>query len=148
MKIQITPSEPSIDGYIWASPQNKEVTGEFFKCWEFCMEAQCTEIYAPDILDYFSIGNIEKIVPMWAKLLCPGGKIIIGGTDFYILAKLGLRREFDLTEINNKLFKKDVKSLTCANYTRAYLESLKFKINNVQIDSQEFAYTVEGIKGA
>ena len=148
MKIQVTLNEPNIDGYVWASPQNKDLKCEFFKCWEFCMEAQCTELYAPDILDSFSVNDIEKMVPVWAKLLCPGGKIIVGGTDFYILAKSGLRRELTLPEVNNKLFKKEMKSLTSANYTAAYLISLGFKINSIRTDLKDFTYTVEGIKSA
>lgn len=146
MKIHVTTKDAAIDGYIWASPQNKELNSPFFKCWEFCMEAQCTELYAPNIMNHFSIEDLEKIVPIWTKLLCPGGKIIIGGLDIYILAKVITKRNKSLMQINKALFEEPIRSFSSANYTKNFLNSLGLKVYNIELNYDNFNYTVEGIK--
>lgn len=146
MKIQITTKEPAIDGYIWASPKNENLGPNFFKCWDFCMEAQCSEIYAPDILNNFTVSDIEYILPLWTKLLRPNGQLIVGGTDVYILAKAITSRKLHLVDINKKIFSEVINSFSSANYTKTYLSSLGFKISDINIDYNQFAYTVKGIK--
>lgn len=147
MKIQVTTKDPVIEGYVWASPQNKELGPNFFKCWEFCMEAQCSEIYAPDIFDTFSVSDIEKIVPTWVKLLAPGGTITVGGTDIYILAKTIISRKISLVDINKRLFSDRINSFSSANYTKTFLSSIGLKIEDINIDYNNFIYTVKGVKG-
>lgn len=150
MRIQLTVSEPNIPGYFWASPQNTELKNpdQFYNIWEYCMEGQATEIYAPSILEIFKVTDLEQIIPEWAKLLAGGGKLILGGTDFYILAREGIRRAKDLGMLNEILFNKphSIQSLTSVESTRKFLESLNFGINKINIDHENFGYTVEGIK--
>ena len=147
MKIQVTTKEPAIEGYVWASPQNEKFGQNFFKCWEFCMEAQCSEIYAPDILNVFSVADIEKVVPTWVKLLAPGGTMIIGGLDIYILAKTITQRSLSLVDINKKIFSEKISSFSSANYTKTFLNSIGLKVIDVSIDYNNFTYTVKGVKG-
>ena len=107
MKIQLTFNEQPISDHIWASPFNSDLKENFYKCWEYCMEAQCVSLYGPSALNMFTVGEIEKLVPQWAKLIAPGGKMLLGGIDFYITARSGVRRSRDLLSINNLLFSKD-----------------------------------------
>jgi len=152
MRIQITVDQPNIPGYFWASPKNEEIKNpqEFYNIWEYCLEGQVTEIYAPSILELFKVGELEQIIPAWAKLLGPGGKLTLGGTDFYILAREGIRRAKDLGMLNEILFNKShaIQSITSIESTRKFLESLSFGINKINLDHESFAYTVEGIKNA
>ena len=150
MKIQCTINEPQIDGYFWASLQNEKLKENFYKCWEYCMEAQCTEFYAPSILDVFTTAEIEQLIPKWAALVGPGSKITLGGTDLYVISKSALKRTKDLGTINDVIFLKNfnIKSLTSAESTRKFLETLGFKINDINIDYNSCAYTVEAIKSA
>lgn len=150
MKIQLTIDQPQLDGYFWACPKNEKLdpNRKFYNCWEYCMEAQCTELYGPSILEIFTTSEIEEILPKWSRLICPNGKIVLGGTDLYILSKESLRRAKDLGSINDILFNKPyaIMSITSVESTRKFLESLNFKINNINIDYSNFCYTVEAIK--
>ncbi len=150
MKIQLTIDQPNLDGYFWASPQNDKLdpAREFYNCWEYCMEAQCTELYGPSILEIFTTTELEEIIPKWAKLIPPNGKIILGGTDLYILSKEAIRRVKDIGTINELLFNKPyaVRSITSVESTREFLETLGFRINNINLSYTDFTYTVEGIK--
>jgi len=152
LKIQLTVNQPEMHGYLWASPFNESLKNpqEFFNCWEYCMDGQCTELYGPTILDIFTVGELEIIIPKWAKLIAGNGKMILGGIDFYIMAKEGLRRAKDIGTINEILFSKSygVQSITSIESTRKFMESLEFKINNICLDYENFNYTVEGIKNA
>ena len=152
MKIQLTVDQPAMGGYVWASPQSKELKNPagFYNCWEYCMEGQCTHLYAPSIMDLFRTSELEKIIPRWAKLIAPNGKILLGGTDLYILAREAIRREKDLGQINDILFDKSygIQSITSAGSTREFLQSQGFLVSNVLIDYDNFTYTVEGIRDA
>lgn len=150
MKIHLTIEQPAKPGYVWGCPNNTELKNaqEFFKCWEYCMEAQATEIYAPTIMDIFQTSEIEEIIPQWAKLIRPGGKILLGGTDMYILARTALSRIYDLGTLNDVLFKKPyaVQSITSAESTASFLKTVGFSIKDINIDQQSLLYTVEAVK--
>lgn len=150
MKIQLTINEPKIEGYYWASPKNEIFKNpeDFYNCWNFCMESQCTHFYAPSILDSFTTSDLEQVIPRYEKLISPGGKITIGGTDLYILSRESINRSKDLGEINNILFNKGygIRSFTSIESTRSFLQALKFSITNIDIDYNNFNYVVEGIK--
>lgn len=146
MKLQITTKEPAIEGYTWLSPQNDKMGPNFFKCWDFCMEAQCSEIYAPDILNYFTVSDIEYVLPLWVKLLKPNGKMIVGGIDIYVLARAINKRQLHLIDFNKKIFSEVINSFSSANYTKTFLNSIGLKVTNINIDYNQFTYTVEGIK--
>lgn len=150
MKIQLTANQPQIKGYYWASPENKEFKNpeEFYNCWNFCMESQCTVFYAPLILDMFATPEIEQLIPRYGRLIKKGGKIILGGTDIYLLAQSAISRSKDLGTINNILFAKgyNIRSLTSIESTRKFLQTLNFAITKIDIDNSNFNYTIEAIK--
>ena len=149
MKIHLTIEQPAKNGYVWASPENTELKAtEFFNCWEYCSEAQCTHLYAPTILEIFRTNEIEEILPKWATLIPPGGKITLGGTDLYMVARSAIRRDKDLGTINDMLFQKQyaVQSITSNESTAKFLRSLNFKITNMNLDEDSCMYVVEGIK--
>lgn len=150
MKIHLTVNDSKMEGFYWASPKNEEFkTPEgFYNCWNFCMESQCTNFYAPSILDSFTCSEIEKLLPRYANLVAPKGKITLGGTDLYILAKESINRSQDLGTINNILFNKGytIRSLTSIESTRKFLQTLDFVVTKIDFDYSNFNYTVEGIK--
>lgn len=150
MKIQLTINEPKIDGYVWASPHNQEFKNQedFYNCWNFCMESQCTMFYAPAILDSFTTSEIEQLLPRYEKLVQPKGKIVLGGTDLYLLCRESINRSKDLGTINNILFNKgyNIRSLTSIESTRKFLQTMNFSVTKIDIDNSNFHYTVEGIK--
>jgi len=150
MKIFLTVDEPKIDGYFWASPANEKIefAQEFYKCEQYCMEGQCTELYGPQILDIFLTSELEQYIPYWAKFIPSGGRMILGGMDIYILSKMAIRRSMDLGVLNEKIFKKPyaIQSITSAESTKDFMKSVGFKIANISIDEGSFNYVVEGIK--
>ena len=73
---------------------------------KYCMEAQAEEINGADILDYFSTDQLEELMGIWTKSLKSGGKIILGGTDIFMLAKNVLNRSKELVDINKVLFRR------------------------------------------
>ena len=150
MKIQLTVNEPQIEGFKWASPANDIFKNpeDFYNCWNFCMESQCTNFYAPLILDFFLTSEIEQLLPRYAKLIMPGGKIVLGGTDLYILARESTNRSKDLGTVNNILFNKgyNIRSFTSIESTRKFLQTLNFSITKIDLDYSNFNYTVEGVK--
>lgn len=150
MKIHLTVDQPCMNGYIWASPENKELKCEFYNCWEFCVEGQCTDLYAPSILDAFKTSDLEKLMPMWVHTVRAGGRITLGGTDFYILSKEGLNRSKDIGVINEILFNRDyqLRSLTSIESLRGFFNKCNCKINNIILDNDNFKYTIEAIKNA
>lgn len=149
MKIHLTVEQPCKNGYVWASPENTDLkVSDFYNCWEFCMESECTHLYAPTILEIFRTSEIEEILPKWASLIRKDGKITIGGTDLYLLSRQAIRRDKDLGSLNDMLFHKPyaVQSITSTESTAKFLRNLGFKIVNMELDENNCTYVVEGIK--
>ncbi len=115
---------------------------------DYCLEAQAELIYGPDILDCFSTSELENLLPIWTKSLRVGGKIIIGGTDIYILAKNTINRTKELVDINEILFNRDyqLKSLTSIESTKEFLTSLGFAISDINLNYETCTYYVEAYK--
>jgi hypothetical protein len=115
---------------------------------KYCLEAQAELIFGPEVLDYFSTSELENLVPMWAKSLRVGGKIVLGGTDLYILAKNAINREKELVDINEILFNRnnELKSLTSIESTKDFLVSLGFSISNINLSYDTCTYYVEAYK--
>ena len=115
---------------------------------KYCLEAQAELIFGPEVLDYFSTSELENLVPIWAKSLRVGGKIVLGGTDLYILAKNAVNREKELVDINEILFNRnnELKSLTSIESTKDFLVSLGFSISNINLSYDTCTYYVEAYK--
>lgn len=124
------------------------LTAENAKTNEFCMDAQAELIYGPEILDHFTTNDLEDLVPIWTNSLRSGGKIVLGGTDLYILCKSVLNRNVELSDVNRMLFHRDaaIKSITSIESTKAFLTSMGFTITNILFNHSTCTYCVEAFK--
>ena len=113
---------------------------------KYCMEAQAEEIEGPDILDLFSTDELEQLMGVWEKALKVGGKIILGGTDIFLLSKNIINRKIELVDINNILYGSPKKSITSIESTKEFLISLGFEISNIEFDYDKCLYFVEAYK--
>lgn len=52
-----------------------------------CEKAQCTELLAPNVLDYIHGSALISTIKNWTSKLRHGGKLIVGGTDVVTLSK-------------------------------------------------------------
>lgn len=148
MKIQLTTNEEQMDGYFWASPQNKEFHGNFLKLNDCCYNGQATEIYGPVILDSIEGNQIENLIKSLSDLLSFNGKIIIGGTDPHILARQLVDRNISVAEFNHLLFseKNLIKGLHPLPFVKGALQKHNIKITNIVVDYSEGLYTIEGTR--
>lgn len=63
-------------------------------------DAEATEIIAMDVIDYFSLAEVNPILDHWISKLRHGGKIVIGGCDALDAAKALSQYELDLQTFN------------------------------------------------
>lgn len=147
-KIQITIDQPNINGYIYASPDNKELKQDFIELSQFATECEVSEIYAPEILDALTSDNITKYITEWISLLKVGGKLIIGGTDIYLLSKMIIHRNIDLKTLNELLFKRSyfIRSFSSIEHIRGFLEAQDLYITNISTDYSASSFTIEAKK--
>lgn len=147
-KVQVTVDQPHIGGYFYASPQNKSIKGDFLNLSDFFEECQCSEIYAPEILDAVEIKLGAQLMEVWTRLLGLNGKIFLGGTDPYLLAKISINRGINLKDLNDILFNRPyfVRSLMSIEYVKDKLIKLNLQINNISIDYATSKYVIEAEK--
>jgi predicted SAM-dependent methyltransferase len=147
-KIQITVDQPSIAGYIYASPKNEELKVDFTDLKQFVNEYEADEIYGPEILDALDLENVNKYIREWSLLLKTNGILTVGGTDLYLLSKYAIQRTNDLPTINELLFKRMyfIRSICSVEYIRALLESIGMYILNISVDYSTSSYVIESQK--
>lgn len=150
MKIQLTIDQPSRAGYFFASPanENEEIAKNFLDLEKFAKSCQCSHIYAPEILDALSYEDIPKYISIWVDLLEPNGKILVGGTDIYMIAKSSVSRELSMDEINTILFKRPyfVRSINSIESIKNMFLGMGLQISNVSIDYSISSFIVEATK--
>lgn len=135
MKIQITLDQPLKSGYKKAS-----INDTFFN-------GQLSEIYCPDILDSLTLDEIEEKLTLLLEYLGSGGKIIVGGTDVYIMADAIKHRNQTISNINHIIFSGKIRrSFTSLGDTKKFLEKLGCKIQSADLDMDTFSYVLEAIK--
>lgn len=110
-------------------------------------DAEASEIIARDILDYFDPPTGDRALENWIRKLRHGGKLVVGGTDLYEVAK-AITNYSLLPEAANKLLYGSFtqpwemkKHSTCLLATASWLEVkglhvIKKRLNN-------FSYCVE-----
>lgn len=148
MKIQLTTNEENIEGYFWGSPANPSFHGNLEKLNDYCYNGQATEIYAPSILDYIDGHNVGRIIGVLSDLLGFGAKIVIGGTDPYILSKQLIERKLSVAEYNHIIFgqKIPVKGFHPLPFIKDIIQKSNIRILNIAVDYSETLYTIEGIR--
>lgn len=150
MKIQLTIDQPPRDGYFYASPSNpdKNVSDNFLDLQKFARACQCSHIYAPAILDALTFEDIPKHLSKWVSLLEPNGKILVGGTDAYLLAKLIISRGITMGQINSLLFNKPffIRAITSIEYIKTLFLQMNLEITNIGADYSVSSFIVEATK--
>ena len=63
-------------------------------------DAECTEITADEILDYIPHGQHLAVIQHWVSKLRHGGRIKVGGTDLYEVAKVVMNQLVTNQEAN------------------------------------------------
>lgn len=91
---------------------------------QFCDDAQCTEIYSTDIINYIPYYEIEKYITHLVSKMRKGCKIILGGIDAMEACKMCLRQDFSILEYNKIIYGEDKKRPTCCHMTLSVLTKL------------------------
>lgn len=150
MKIQLTIDQPARDGYIYASPQNpdKNIAENFLELEKFAHACQCSHIYAPEIIDALTFSDIPAHLSKWANLLAPNGKILVGGTDAYLLAKSIISRDITMGQINTLLFNRPyfIRTISSIEYIKNLFLEMSLTISNISIDYSVSSFIVEATK--
>ena len=150
MKIQLTIDQPTRDGYFYASPLNPDenIAKDFLDLGKFAHACQCSHIYAPEIIDALTFEDIQTHLAKWVNLLEPNGKILIGGTDAYLLAKSIISRELSMGQINSLLFRRPyfIRAITSVEYIKGIFLQMGLEISNISIDYSVSSFIVEATK--
>lgn len=149
MKIFITIGSQPLNGYINIDPSGGDgkKSMDFRSLDDISEPAQCTEICAPEILDYIHHSEIMPVLQNWVSKLRHGGTIIVGGTDCYEVAKGIVSCQLDTVVFNKALFglSPQFPFIKLGMYTRHDIESILrnfgLKIIHKRINNR--TYTVE-----
>ena len=136
----MTVNEAPMPGYKYLDVDAEDFDGNYLEIPD-CSYGQAVEIYAPTILDYLPMGEHQKLVEYWSRLLSIGGKIILGGTDLYMICRSAVERTASIDQVNKVLFykKSQLKSLTSLQSTRRLLESLGLEIVKCDLVDNNYA---------
>lgn len=127
-------------GYINLDPLcQDESTSNFFrrediKTLDCIDDAECEEIMAIDVIDYFKAEDAKELVGIWAKKLKHGGLIVLGFIDVYQLTKTILGRSIDINKTNELMHGKQdkgwktIRSSLSMEYVTNLLEGHGFHI--------------------
>jgi hypothetical protein len=147
MKVNILFDNPKEirSGYLNIDPfcsenDNKLVRRDDIKNLTCVDDAECEEIQAIDVLDYFSGQDTLKMLESWVKKLSHNSLFVIQFTDMYLLNKAILSRNLTLEEANELMHGKQTKgwltrrSTLSAEYMSRLLEKLGLKITLKRIN--------------
>lgn len=146
MKIFIAIGNTHMSGYLNIDPlggENKTST-DFRNLDAVCDTAECTEICAPEILDYIHISEVMDVIKNWVSKLRHGGTIIIGGFDGYEIASGLVSGQLNTIEFNNIMYgTRPIHPIVkCGMFTRHDIESilreLGLKIIHKRVESRKF----------
>lgn len=101
MKAFITTNEPEIGGYLYISPLKGH---NYNNLTNVIDDNECSEILAPNAINYIPFNQLQKTVEHWITRLSHGGKLIIGGFDLYEVAKRIVRAELHTDMANFILY--------------------------------------------
>lgn len=153
MKVFIGIGNSHMNGYLNIDPLGGEgkQSLDFRNLDPVCDTAECTEICAPDILDYIHISEVIDVLRNWVSKLRHGGTLIVGGFDAYEVCCGVVSGQLDTIEFNNIIY--GVRPLhpivKCGMFTRHDIESilreLGLQIIHKRVESRKF--TVEAKRG-
>mgnify|MGYP003637527175 CR=1 FL=1 len=94
-------------------------------------ESECTEILAPELMDYFSFEDLNPMLVSLVKKIRIGGTIVIGGVDARMMARGVVGGSIQIYDLNKALFSR--RSITDINLTKEVLISLGLKIVSARL---------------
>ena len=84
-----------------APPNNEECKqSDLINLDPFCCDAEATEIFADDLIDYLNPQAIHMIFDSWIKKLGHGGKLVVTGIETYSVCKAANLRAIDIGNLN------------------------------------------------
>ena len=92
---------------------------------------ECEEILAGDLLDMYTIDMLPALVQQLVSKLRIGGRIVLGGTEFSVLAKHIVNGGFTAEAVSNIIASK--KSLTDISIIKNALKQLGLNILSTSI---------------
>lgn len=108
-------------------------------CLNVLSDNECEFILANDIMDSFSVSNIEHVVKSLLSKLRLNGTIVIGGTDIRLFCKHvvnSLINEKEAAEIIAKS-----QSMTSSNSMYDYMNGLGLNVKSLQISGVHYEIT-------
>lgn len=107
MKLHIDINTNPLNGYTTIDPIGGDTTKiclDYRNLDSVVQTNECTEIYAPSILNYIHNAELDSIIKHYVSKLRHGGKLIIGGSDIRDIAKKIIKEEISLEDANKLLY--------------------------------------------
>lgn len=102
MKLYITNSTDELSSHFTYSPIRGNDIRKLDD--ELIGDSECTEILAPNIIDYIPLNCLYQTIENYIKKLRKKGEIILGGTDVYMLGRDIVAKTKHPSEINQAIF--------------------------------------------
>ena len=99
-------------------------------------ENECTEILAPEMLDYLSFEDINPVVSSLIKKMRKSATLTIGGIDSRMMARGIIDGAIPVYELNQAVFSR--RSITDINLTKELLIALGLKIVSARLKGLKY----------
>ena len=106
-------------------------------------ENECTEILAPNLLDYFGFESLNPVISSIVSKMRKGSTIKIGGVDARMMARGIIEGAIPVYDLNQAIFSR--RSITDVNLTKELLISLGLKIISARLVGLN--YEIEATRG-
>lgn len=102
MKINICMDGNPINGYTNVDPLGRDGTlgGDYRLLDNWCEDAEAREIRGDDVLNYLHASEVYNVLKHYVSKLRRGGRVVLGGTDFFELAKQYTLGQVTLNDVN------------------------------------------------
>lgn len=110
MKLRIAYNKPPIEGYLQLDPIPREDSPAIATSLAdlnldiYCENNECTEILAPELLDYIPFHKVFNFLHMLHRKMRLGSRLIIGGTEPRLLARSIIDGELDQKQYNQIVY--------------------------------------------
>jgi hypothetical protein len=120
MKLYININTPPLSGYTTVDPAGgiAKKTIDHRNLDPVCETNECTEIYAPYILNHIHFTDLDRVLTHYITKLRHGGVLRIGGTDVRDVAKKIIKDELTIQQANDLMY--GANSFNWVNHCGAY----------------------------
>ena len=145
MKIQLGVDIKAREGYINLSLSGNEGCEpcNLRNFDEYADDAECEEIYAPEILDHIHVDEIFAFLSYCKKKMRHGGKLVIGGTDINEVCRNFVNGKYN-NETVNKIIYGD--SMEASRIKLGIYEANKISNTVQQLGLKVIKKRVDGLK--